>query len=126
MPQDNITGLEHSNASPVDQILMREFVDGALKAGSLISMIENKKINTTMLFSLLLEKSEYQEFFTEITSSDSFKESIFTLLLLYPNLVKSKITKSVVRKLNGKPKSNYRAGKAPIQQTLSGIKKRKK
>ena len=108
------TELENSNATPFSQIHSREFIEGVLKAGSLISMIENKKINTTMLFSLLLEKPDYREFFTEITSSDSFKESIMSLLYLNPSLVKSKITKSIVRKLNGKSKSAHRTRKAPF------------
>jgi hypothetical protein len=109
--------LESSNASPVSQINSREFIEGVLKAGSLISMLENKKINTTALFSLLIQNPDYQKFFTEITSSDSFKEAIMSLLYLNPNLVKSKITKSIVRKLNGKSKSksNNRARKAIIQ-----------
>ena len=118
--------LENSNATPFDQIHSREFVEGVLKAGSFISMIENKKVNTTTLFSLLLEKNDYQEFFTEITSSNSFKEAILSLLYLFPNLIKSKITKSVIRKLNGKSKSINRPGTALIQQAPSHITKRAK
>jgi hypothetical protein len=109
MSQSVSTELENSNATPFSQIHSREFIDGVLKAGSLISMLENKKINPTALFSLLLEKPEYQDFFTEITSSDSFKESIASLLHLHPSLVRSKITKSTVRKLNGKKKAAKRA-----------------
>jgi hypothetical protein len=120
------TELESSNAAPSSHIYSREFVEGVLKAGSFISMIENKKINTTALFSLLLEKTEYQEFFTKITSSDSFKEAIMSLLYLNPNLVKSKITKSIVRKLNGKSKTTNRSGKTFVQQTSSSVQKRTK
>jgi len=126
MAQDTFMDLENSNAAPFNQIHSKEFIEGVLKAGSFISMVENKKINTTALFSLLLENSHYQEFFTEITSSNSFKEALMSLLYLNPSLVKSKITKSVVRKLNGKLKPNYGSGKAFIQQTPSGIQKRKK
>lgn len=106
--------LEHSNASPYSRLHSKEFIEGLLKAGSLISMMENKKINTTVLFSLLLEKKEYQDFFTEITSSDSFKEAIMSLLYLNPSLVKSKITKSIVRKMNGKSKTANRTRKASV------------
>lgn len=106
--------LENSNASPFSQINSREFIEGVLKAGSLISMLENKKINTATLFSLLLDNSNYQKFFTEITSSESFKEAIMSMLHLNPNLVKSKITKSIVRKLNGKTKSSNRIRKAIV------------
>ena len=126
MLQNNLAELENSNATPFDQIHSREFIEGVLKAGSFISMVENKKINTTTLFSMLLEKVDYQKFFTEITSSNSFKEAILSLLYLYPNLIKSKITKSVIRKLNGKTKSINRTGTTPVQQALSGIKKRTK
>jgi hypothetical protein len=123
MLESVFTDLETSNATPLDHIHSKEFYEGLAKAGSFFSMIEGKKINTTTLFSLLLEKPEYQKFFTEITASENFKEAILSLLYLHPSLVKSKITKSLIRKLNGKSKSNNRFRKAPLQQTLSGIKK---
>jgi predicted lactoylglutathione lyase len=97
-----ILELDTSHSNPADRIKSREFIDGVLKAGSFISMIENKKINITTLFVLLLESKRYQDFFTEITSSDSFKEAILSLLFLHPPLVKSKFTKSIIRKANGK------------------------
>ena len=121
MAQNVFSDLNSSNATPLDQIHSREFIEGLLKAGSFISMVENKKVNTTALFSLLLEKTDYQDFFTEITSSENFKEAILSLLYLNPVLVKSKITKSVVRKLNAK--SNHRARKTSLQQTFDCIEK---
>lgn len=124
MSSKEFNDLENSNASPFSQLNSKEFIEGMLKAGSLISMLENKKINTTTLFSLLLDNPNYQHFFTEITSSDSFKEAITSMLYLNPSLVKSKITKSIVRKINGKSKSPNRTRKTSIQQTSSGIKKR--
>ena len=124
MSANDFNDLENSNASPFSQINSKEFIEGVLKAGSLISMIENKKINTTTLFSLLLENTNYQEFFTEITASDSFREAITSMLYLNPSLVKSKITKSIVRKINGKSKSSNRSRKTSVQQTSSSIKKR--
>jgi hypothetical protein len=116
--------LENSNATPLDQIYSREFVEGLLKCGSLISIIENKKLNTTMLFSLLLENPNYQDFFTEITSSENFKEAILSLLYIFPALVKSKITKSVIRKLNAKQAHKTRT--AHLQHPLGSLKKPKK
>ena len=105
----------NSNASPSDLIHIREFISGLNKAGSLISMLENKKINSTSLFVLLLENHSYQEFFTEITSSINFKDAVRNLLYLYPNLVKSKFTKSALKKINGK--SNNRIREINLQQT---------
>lgn len=89
--------LERSDISPLDQICSKEFVEGVLKAGSLISVLENKKLNPINLFLCLLNTKQYQEFFTEITSSNSFREAILSLLYLYPSLVKSKITKSAIK-----------------------------
>ena len=126
MLSNTFVDLENSNVNPFDQIRSKEFVEGLLKAGSLISMLENKKINTTALFTLLLEKPEYQLFFTEITSSDNFKEALLSLLYLHPALVKSKITKSVIRKLNGKTKHIDVSGKVPLQQTSGSIEKSQK
>ena len=127
MPTNIASELRNSNAAPFSEIHSKEFVEGVLKAGSLISMIENKKINTTTFFSLLLENSDYQDFFAEITSSDSFKDAIMSLLYLNPNLIKSKITKSIIRKLNnGKIKSINRVRKTSLQQASSGIQKRAK
>jgi hypothetical protein len=117
--------LENSNVSPLDQLYSKEFIQGVMKAGSLISMLENKKVNNTLLLSLLLENPDYQEFFTEITSSENFKTSILSLLYLYPALIKSKITKSVVRKLNAR-RTSSKIRTSAVQQTLGGIKKPKK
>jgi hypothetical protein len=124
MPQTHFEELENSHANPIDHILSKEFVDGVLKAGSLISMLENKKLNNAAFLSALLEKPNYQKFFTEVTSSENFKEAILSLLYLSPSLVKSKITKTIIRKLNAKP--TIKPGKAFIQQTLGDIQKSKK
>ena len=75
-------------------------------------MLEGKKINSTTLFSLLIENIGYQKLFVEVTSSENFKQALSSLLFLYPNLVKSKITKSVIRKLNAK--HTNRAGKTNL------------
>ncbi len=123
--------IQNSNALPYAHLHSKEFVEGVLKAGSFISMLENKKINTTALFSLLMESPKYQEFFAEITSCDSFKEAIYFLLQLNPSLLKSKITKSLLKKLNGKvngspAKPANRTRKALVQQTSVGVTSRKK
>ena len=101
-----------ATASPTELLNAKEFVIGLHKAGSLFSMLENKKINSTFLFLLLLEKQEYQEFFTEITASANFKDALLSLLFLYPTLVKSKFTKSAIKQRN--VKSINRSRKALI------------
>ena len=91
------TDLERSDISPLDQICSKEFMEGVLKAGALISVLENKKLNPINLFLCLLNTKQYQDFFTEITSSTSFREAVLSLLYLYPSLVKSKITKAAIK-----------------------------
>ena len=92
--------LERSDITPLDQICLREFTEGVLKAGSIISILENKKLNPINLFLCLLKSKQYQSFFVEITSCNSFRESILALLHLYPSIVKSKITKSAIKQLH--------------------------
>lgn len=105
--------------NPSVRLHTKEFIEGLLKAGSFISMIENKKINITSLFALLIERKDYQDFFTEITASNSFRDALMSLLYLYPSLVKSKITKTTIRKINAKLSDKSR--KTSIQQTSSSI-----
>lgn len=102
MIDDSFSDIKKSNITPVEEMYLKEFVIGLYKAGSVISMLEGKKINSTTLFSLLIENIGYQKLFVEITASENFKQAISLLLFLYPNLVKSKITKSVIRKINAK------------------------
>ena len=106
MPKHIQPSLDTSSSSPTEQIQTKDFIEGVLKAGSLISILENKRLNSTVLFTLLLENKSYQDFFVEITSSENFKEAILSLLYLYPALVKSKITKSSIRKINAKRSSH--------------------
>lgn len=100
--QKHFDELENSISNPTDRLYTQEFIEGLLKAGSFLSIIEGKKINTVTLLLLILENEKYQDFFTEITASDNFQDSIFTLLKLHPPLVKSKFTRSFVRKSNAR------------------------
>jgi len=113
MQDTAFSNLKSSNATPLDQIHSKEFAQGLMRAGSFISMLENKKINTTTLFALLMENVSYQKFFTEITASENFKEAVLSLLYSNPILVKSKITKSIVRKANAR--TTNRARKTSLQ-----------
>ncbi len=109
--------LSHSSlgTTPLNELQSKEFIKALLKTGSLISILENKKINITSLFSLLLERKDYRDFFVEITACSSFKEAVKSLLHLYPNLLKSKITKLAIKKINnGKTKPSYRSRKTSL------------
>lgn len=108
MSKNVFAELGSSTSLPVNKILSQDFVDGLNKAGSLFSMIENKKLNATGLFGLLLETPCYQDFFVEITASENFRDAILSMLYLYPSIVKSKITKTTIRKLNAKHSNRTR------------------
>lgn len=94
---------ESCSGSPENLVYLKEFVKGLHKVGSLISMLENKKINSTTLFTLLLENEHYRRIFIEITSSENFKDALSSMLYFYPNLVKSKFTKLALKKLHARP-----------------------
>jgi hypothetical protein len=108
MSKNVFAELGSPDSLPVNRILSQDFIEGLNKAGALFSMLENKKINATGLFGLLLETPCYQDFFVEITASEDFRDSILSLLYLYPSIVKSKITKATIRKLNAKNSNRIR------------------
>lgn len=112
MTNDFFIENEKSNSDPLEHLYSKEFAAGLNKAGSLFSMLENKKINITTMFSLLVENKNYQDFFVEVTASENFKHSILSLLYSHPSLVKSKITKSIIRKLHAT--TNNRTRKVSI------------
>jgi hypothetical protein len=102
-------------STPLTEIQTKEFIESVLKTGSLISMIENKKLNSTALFSLLLQNKVYQKIFVEITCCGNFAEAAKLLLFLNPSLLKSKITKATLKKINnGKSNLSYRSRKTSL------------
>lgn len=90
--------LEASHSTPYDQVCLQEFVEGLMKAGSAISILENKKLTPANLFIQLLESRQYQQLFSEITCSANFRHALSQLLHVYPNLAKSRITKAALKK----------------------------
>lgn len=99
MDDDNTT-LESSYCLPDDSIKYKEFIDGMMKTGSFISQIEQKRLSNVALFVCVLENQLYQQIFVELTSAKSFRDAISTLLYIHPSLVKSKFTKTAIRKIN--------------------------
>lgn len=108
MAQNIFANLGNPDALPINKILSQDFIEGLNKAGAFFSMVENKKLNAVALFGLLLEDKSYQNFFVEITASENFRDAILSMLYLHPSIVKSKITKSVIRKINAKPTNRTR------------------
>jgi hypothetical protein len=106
--------LNSENVTPREELCSKEFWEAVMKFGSFVSMLENKKVNTTTLFSLLIENKNYQNIFVELTSCTNFREAIEMLLYLYPSLVKSKVTKSTVKRFLTNSNVTYQSRKAII------------
>jgi len=85
--------LFHGN--PLEKICSKEFVDGVLLFGSLLSILNNKRINPATLFTHILQSHEMRELFIYTTGSKDTYDAILSLLKLYPNLSKSKNTKKL-------------------------------
>jgi hypothetical protein len=88
--------LSHNN--PLCQICTKEYILGVLKFGSFLSILKNKKINPSGLFTSILENKELREIFILMTNSENINEALLGLLQLYPSLLKSKNTKRLFKK----------------------------
>lgn len=83
---------------PLKQIYCKEFIAGVFKFGSYLSMINNKRVNPSALFTSILENKDLRECFVDVTHSENVKEALLNLLHLYPQLLKSKNTKRLFKK----------------------------
>lgn len=92
--------------NPLEQICTKEYIEGVLIFGSFLSIINNKKINASGLFTSVLQDLEMRELFIFITGSQSVHEALLGLLKLYPNLIKSKNTKKLFNSSLSKKKND--------------------
>ena len=82
-------------SNPLELICTKEYIKGVLLFGSFVSMVFNKKINASALFTSILQDKDLREAFIQITGSQDTHEALLGLLQLYPNLIKSKNTKKL-------------------------------
>ena len=87
-----------SKNDPLKQICTKEYILGVYKFGSFLSILHNKRLNPSAVFTLILENREIRDLFVEVTFSENIKESLLGLLQLYPSLLKSKNTKRLFKK----------------------------
>lgn len=87
-----------SRSDPLSQLCTKEYIMGVFKFGSFLSIIKNKKINPSGLFTTVLENKDLREIFINITHSENINEALLGLLQLYPSLLKSKNTKRLFKK----------------------------
>ena len=87
-----------SNSDPLDNICGKEFIINVLKFGSYLSMINNRRVNSSVLFLTILENYRLRDIFVEMTGAESERDAFLGVLKLYPILIKSKNTKKLFEK----------------------------
>jgi len=93
----NITSTIHNN-DPVENVSSKEFIEGLMKLGSFLSIIVNKKINSSTLFTMILENSDVRYILISMTGSESERDALLSILHMYPALLKSKNVKKTFQK----------------------------
>lgn len=92
--------LQNINASdPIYQLNEQEFDEALLYFGSFISIINNKRINQTMLLVTLLENEKHRQCFKLISGIDENQTLLYNLIIRFPVLCKSKIIKCKIKEL---------------------------
>lgn len=87
----NIQG--HLKNNPVVILNEKDFDVFLLKFGSLLFLLNNKNINPTLLFISLVKDENLQKIFKHMSGMATLIEILKTILIYYPNLIKSKIVK---------------------------------
>ena len=85
--------------NPVYQLNTKEFDEALLSFGSFLSIINNKRINQTMLLVALLEQKEVIESFKLLSGVDKPQILLYNLIMRFPVLCKSKIIKNKINEL---------------------------
>jgi len=85
--------------NPIYRINEEEFNASLLQFGAFISIIKNKRVNQTLLLSLLLENKNIRECFKQISEIDDTRVLLYNLIIRFPILCKSKIIKNKIKEL---------------------------
>lgn len=93
---------EMDSLNPYNQLSEKEFDIILTKVGSFLCLTQNKNINPTTLFLLIMENNNIRLLLMEMTSSPSIIPILKSILTRYPNLIKSKMLKNKAIKLNKK------------------------
>ena len=88
----------YAKNEPATRITKREDGDNILRMGSVLSIINNKKINPAKLLVAILENKDYRDCFMEIMVVDDERELVSLIIAHYPNIVTSKIVNRQINK----------------------------
>lgn len=102
--------------NPVVVINEKDFEAFLVKFGGLLSLLNNKNINPTFLFLMLVRSKELQKIFQTMSGINTLLESLKTILTMYPNLIKSKIVKENSIKILKKQKKRAKNGSKRISK----------
>jgi len=87
-----------STNSPSYSLKEKEFDNALLVFGSLLSILKNKKINTIIILTSILNDKYTQECFKQISGIDNIQTIAYNIIVRNPILCKSKIIKRYLRK----------------------------
>lgn len=85
---------------PYNQISEHEFDIILNKIGTFLYLINNKNINPTNLFLIILSDVNMQQLSIQLMSTPTLMPILKGILVRYPNLVKSKMLKTKASKIN--------------------------
>jgi|GEM_PF-5801412 len=91
-----------NNNNPLYQIKQTEFDEALLKFGSLVSIINDKRINQTMFMIELLDSELHRECFKILSGIDETNVLFYNIIVRFPILCKSKIIKTKIKQVNDK------------------------
>lgn len=101
---DLISKIENDN--PLNRLNEKEFDDCLLKYGSLLSIINNKSLNPTNIFLLIVKEKEYERVFSEFSGIPDLFNIMKMIISRYPNLIKSKMVAETAKKYFKKRQKN--------------------
>jgi hypothetical protein len=93
----NIVSITH-NSDPVMCTTSKEYIQGLLRLGAFLSIVNGKKINSAALFTLILENANIRSILTSLTGVEDEREALLNMLHLYPSLLKSKNVKKTFQR----------------------------
>lgn len=84
----------------VHTITDRELDMIILKMGSLLSILQNKKINQAKLLIALVQNERFRKCFLKIADLDNFQRLVRSLMEKYPSLCESKVVSGALKRDN--------------------------
>lgn len=93
-----IGALEHAiNDNPLDSLSYEEIEAELIKFSSFCSIINNKKLNSVAVFSLIVKNKIYKKIYMKMVHIDNDREALLLFLKYNSNLCRSKVVREVLQ-----------------------------